>query len=129
MTERHILTRHFLYNIMFYSVLCRLMMFIIWIPPFVLDRIRWSEPGYCIWAVENNHKFVVFVSIAGYHGPSLIMIFCYIKVFMVKLRECKISFPISQFSVPQIDYFWEPQKIANVCPLGTSMCLLYGCHG
>lgn len=58
-----------------------------WVPPWILDRVRWSEPGTCIWAVDNNREFAIFVAFAGYHGPSFIMIFCYIKVFMVMKRS------------------------------------------
>lgn len=64
-----------------------------WVPPWLIDRIRWSEPGVCIWSVDNNREFVIFVALAGYHGPSLIMIFCYIKVFLVMYKSASLFKP------------------------------------
>lgn len=69
------------------SFLCRLCVLVVWLPPFIRDRIHYSQPGICIWSTDNNREFVVFVALAGYHGPSLIMIYCYIKVFLVMRRN------------------------------------------
>ncbi|ELU17631.1 hypothetical protein CAPTEDRAFT_45911, partial [Capitella teleta] len=60
---------------------------IVYIPPFVIDRVRWSEPGVCIFSVDNNKDFGIFVGVVGYHIPSLIIVFCYYKVFVVMRRS------------------------------------------
>ena len=63
---------------------------VMWLPPFIVDRIKWSEPGVCMWTVDHNREFVVFVALAGYHGPSVIMVICYVKVYMV-MRKSKLA--------------------------------------
>lgn len=59
-----------------------------WVPPFIIDRVRHSAPGSCMWNVANNREFGLFVAIAGYHGPSVVMLVCYVKVFRV-MRKSK----------------------------------------
>ncbi|ELT97435.1 hypothetical protein CAPTEDRAFT_193393 [Capitella teleta] len=60
---------------------------LIWVPPWLQDRLTYSEPGTCVWSAENNREYVLFVAIAGYHGPSFVMIFCYVKVYRVMQRS------------------------------------------
>ncbi|ELT95665.1 hypothetical protein CAPTEDRAFT_110529 [Capitella teleta] len=60
---------------------------LIWVPPWLKDRLTYSEPGTCVWSTDNNREYVLFVAIAGYHGPSFIMIFCYVKVYRVMQRS------------------------------------------
>ncbi|ELU15881.1 hypothetical protein CAPTEDRAFT_108114 [Capitella teleta] len=60
---------------------------LIWVPPWLKDRLTYSEPGTCKWSTNNNREYVLFVAIAGYHGPSCIMIFCYVKVYRVMQRS------------------------------------------
>ena len=59
-----------------------------WLPPFIMDRVRHSQEGKCMWEVANNREFALFVAVAGYHGPSVIMIVCYVKVFSI-MRKSK----------------------------------------
>ena len=66
------------------------MMILLWVTPFTLDRMRWSRPNSCVWAVANNRQFVLFVAIAGYHGPSILMIICYIQVYRA-MRKAHVA--------------------------------------
>ncbi|ELT93321.1 hypothetical protein CAPTEDRAFT_74776, partial [Capitella teleta] len=65
----------------------RLCVILIWVPPWLKDRLTYSEPGTCVWSTDNNREYVLFVAIAGYHGPSFIMIFCYVKVYRVTQKS------------------------------------------
>ncbi|KAK3582966.1 hypothetical protein CHS0354_027080 [Potamilus streckersoni] len=63
----------------------------IWTPPFLFDRLRHQEPDICIWLPSENRQFVIFVAVIGHYIPCAVMVFCYIKVFMVMRRKAKIS--------------------------------------
>ncbi|XP_053391083.1 alpha-2A adrenergic receptor-like, partial [Mercenaria mercenaria] len=62
----------------------------IWTPPFIGDRLKHSEPHSCIWEPSNNTEFVIFVAVIGHYIPCIVMVFCYIKVFMVMRRQSSI---------------------------------------
>ncbi|XP_060577748.1 muscarinic acetylcholine receptor M2-like, partial [Ruditapes philippinarum] len=67
-----------------------LFMLSLWVPPWVLDRVRYSEPGTCFWDPSLNKEFVFIVAILGHHGPYCIMIFCYAHVFLFMHKRRKI---------------------------------------
>ncbi|XP_060552180.1 alpha-2A adrenergic receptor-like [Ruditapes philippinarum] len=62
----------------------------IWTPPFIGDRLKHSEPHSCIWEPNDNTEFVIFVAVIGHYIPCAIMVFCYIKVFMVMRRQSSL---------------------------------------
>ena len=64
-------------------------MFSIWTPPFIADRNANKEVHFCIWEPNENRQFVVFVAVIGHYVPCLIMVGCYIKVFIVMRKQSK----------------------------------------
>ena len=66
-------------------------MLVLWVPPWILDRVRYSEPGICFWDPSLNKEFVFIVAILGHHGPYCIMIFCYVHVFVFMHKRRKIA--------------------------------------
>ena len=54
-----------------------------------MDRVKWSEPNVCIWEPSRNPEFVMFIAVVGHHTPCLIMVVCYIRVFMTMHRRSK----------------------------------------
>ena len=70
-----------------YLNIFRVNLLLMWSPPFIIDRVKHSEKGKCMWSVANNREFALFVAVAGYHGPSISMILCYIKVFTVMKKS------------------------------------------
>ena len=58
-------------------------MLAVWLGPCIVDRIRWSQPGVCIWEPSKNKEFVIFVAVVGHHTPCAIIIFCYYKIYML----------------------------------------------
>ncbi|XP_053383429.1 muscarinic acetylcholine receptor M5-like [Mercenaria mercenaria] len=74
------------------SIVCMwLFMLVLWVPPLILDRVRYSEPGICFWDPSLNKEFVYIVAILGHHGPFCIMIFCYIYLFLIMHKRTKVS--------------------------------------
>ena len=76
----------------FHHYLHRCVMLIVWFPPFVLDRLKHSTARTCIWSPEQNRNFVLIVSVIGYHGPTLIMLLCYIFTFISLRKTLKFNF-------------------------------------
>lgn len=66
-------------------------MLFLWVPPWVLDRARYSEPDVCYWDPSLNKEFVFIVATLGHHGPYCVMIFCYTHVFLFMHKRTKIS--------------------------------------
>ncbi|KAK7101608.1 alpha-2B adrenergic receptor-like [Littorina saxatilis] len=66
-------------------------MFALWTPAFVVDRLNNSTPGECFYDPEKNQTFVTIVAVFGYHGSTVVMLFCYIKVFMFVRRRSKVG--------------------------------------
>ena len=58
----------------------RILVLVVWLPPCIMDRIQWSEPGVCKWEPSNNVEFVYFIASCGHHLPCVIMVVCYVKV-------------------------------------------------
>ncbi|XP_045210976.2 muscarinic acetylcholine receptor M3-like [Mercenaria mercenaria] len=74
------------------SIVCVwLFMLVLWVPPWILDRVRYSKPGICFWDPSLNKEFVFIVAILGHHGPYCIMIFCYTQVFLFMHKRAKVS--------------------------------------
>ena len=79
---------------MFYSSLPvspRFLVLTIWLAPFIMDRIKWSEPKVCIWEPSRNEEFVVFIAVVGHHLPCTILTFCYIRVFQLTRVRIKVA--------------------------------------
>ncbi|WAQ97170.1 ADA1A-like protein, partial [Mya arenaria] len=66
-------------------------MLLLWVPAWIADRVRYSEPGVCFWDPSLNKEFVFIVAILGHHGPYCIMIFCYTYVFIFMRKRSKIT--------------------------------------
>ncbi|ELT93666.1 hypothetical protein CAPTEDRAFT_122114 [Capitella teleta] len=65
---------------------------VIWIPPFVQDRLEWgSVDSECMYSPEHHRLFSVLMMVFGYHLPSLIMAFCYFKVLSVMRKKLQES--------------------------------------
>ena len=65
-------------------------MLALWLPPCIYDRIYHAEPGICIWEPSLNTGFVVVVATIGHHGSCIIILFCYLKVFMFMYKRRRI---------------------------------------
>ena len=57
-------------------------MLALWLPPCIYDRLHNAKPGECIWEPSLNKEFVIVIAAIGHHGSCLVMMFCYIKVFI-----------------------------------------------
>ena len=67
-------------------------MLILWLPACIYDRLNNAKPQECIWEPSLNKEFVVVVAVVGHHGSCFILLFCYIKIFIVmQLREQEIK--------------------------------------
>ena len=66
-------------------------MLVLWCPPWIIDRVRYSEPGVCFWDPSLNKEFVFIIAILGHHGPYLFMMFCYIYVFIFMHKRAKVG--------------------------------------
>lgn len=66
-------------------------MLALWVPPWILDRVRNSAPGMCYWDPSLNTEFVFIVASLGHHGPFCIMIFCYTYVFIFMRKRAKVA--------------------------------------
>jgi hypothetical protein len=66
-------------------------MLILWVPPWLMDRLRHSKPGECFWDPSLNKEFVFILALLGHHVPFCIMILSYLYVlyFMRKRSEYK----------------------------------------
>ena len=64
-------------------------MFSIWTPPFIADRNANEEVHFCIWEPNENRQFVLFVAVVGHYVPCIIMVGCYVKVFVVMRHQSK----------------------------------------
>ena len=84
-------------------------MLALWLPPCIYDRLHNAKAGECIWEPSLNKGFVVVVAIIGHHGSCIVMMFCYLKVFLFMRKHRRIMasqdakrVPNSQVSV--LDY-------------------------
>jgi len=68
-------------------------MLILWVPPWILDRVRFSEPEVCYFDPSLNKEFVFVVATVGHHGAFFIMIFCYTYVFIFMRKRRKVAAP------------------------------------
>lgn len=66
-------------------------MLVMWFPPWIVDRLRNSEPDICYWDPSQNEEFVYIVAIFGHHGPYCIMVACYIHIFFFMHQRSKVS--------------------------------------
>ncbi|KAK7478593.1 hypothetical protein BaRGS_00030192 [Batillaria attramentaria] len=67
----------------------RVSMLVLWVPPFTVDRINNSREGECFYDPAKNQVFVIVVAVVGYHGSTVVMLFCYIKVFLFLRNRSK----------------------------------------
>ncbi|KAL5011820.1 hypothetical protein ScPMuIL_010371 [Solemya velum] len=65
--------------------------FVLWTPPFIMDRLRQDDPYRCIWEPSENQDFVLVVIVIGHYVPCTIMVGCYIKVSMAMMKLGKVS--------------------------------------
>ncbi|WAR16031.1 SER2-like protein [Mya arenaria] len=65
----------------------RLLMLALWVPPWLSDRLRHSKPGECYWNPALNVEFVFIIATLGHHGPFLVLIFCYSRVYAFMKRR------------------------------------------
>ena len=65
-------------------------MLVLWLPPCIIDRLNNAKPGECIWEPSLNIGFVVVVAVIGHHGSCLVMLFCYIKVFIFMHKRGRV---------------------------------------
>ena len=70
---------------------CRVFMLVLWVPPWLFDRLLHSTPGECYWNPSLNTEFVYFVVILGHHGPFFLMVFCYVKVYWFMMQRRKAA--------------------------------------
>ena len=75
---------------MTFSLNFRVLVVVIWTPPFIADRMANDVENYCIWAPSDNRQFVVFVAVVGHYIPCVLMVFCYIKVFVIMRKQAKL---------------------------------------
>nr|KAG5693246.1 hypothetical protein BaRGS_000828 [Batillaria attramentaria]KAG5695637.1 hypothetical protein BaRGS_029127 [Batillaria attramentaria] len=94
-------------------------MLVLWVPPFTVDRINNSREGECFYDPAKNQVFVIVVAVVGYHGSTVVMLFCYIKVFltlsyiMVGYLICWMPFHVS-FDIMAIDRSLVSEKFYEV---------------
>ena len=58
-------------------------MLLLWGPAFAVDRFNNSRQGECFYDPEKNKTFVIAVAVLGYHGSTIVMLFCYVKVKLI----------------------------------------------
>ncbi|KAJ8301226.1 hypothetical protein KUTeg_020213 [Tegillarca granosa] len=69
----------------------RIFMIVLWLPPFIVDRMKNSVPRFCKWEPAYNPEFVVVIAVVGHHGSCFILLFCYIRVFYMLRKRSKIK--------------------------------------
>lgn len=52
--------------------------------------MKHSKEHFCIWEPSNNREFVLFVAIIGHYIPCSVMVFSYMKVFLVMRRQAML---------------------------------------
>ena len=72
------------------SSIFRALVLIIWLPPCILDRVKWGEPEVCWWDPSKNEEFVYFIAVVGHHVPCAIIIYCYICVLYLTRKRLKV---------------------------------------
>lgn len=65
-------------------------MLVLWVPPWLTDRLRNSKPGECFWDPSLNKEFVFIVALLGHHVPFCIMISSYSYVFLFTRKRAKL---------------------------------------
>lgn len=66
-------------------------MIVLWVPPFILDRIKNPVPGVCKWEPAHNPEFVVVIAVLGHHGSCFVLLFCYVRVACLLRKRSKIK--------------------------------------
>ncbi|XP_069141186.1 alpha-2A adrenergic receptor-like [Argopecten irradians] len=66
-------------------------MVVLWLPPCILDRMYNSVPYQCVWEPSKNKEFVIVIATIGHHGSFVILLLCYIRVFLVVLNRKKVG--------------------------------------
>ncbi|XP_021360948.1 5-hydroxytryptamine receptor-like [Mizuhopecten yessoensis] len=69
----------------------RVLMVVLWLPPCILDRVNNSVPYECTWEPSKNKEFVIVIATIGHHGSFVVMLLCYIRVFLVVLNRKKVG--------------------------------------
>ncbi|XP_060075725.1 alpha-1B adrenergic receptor-like [Ylistrum balloti] len=64
---------------------------LLWLPPCILDRINNSVPYQCVWEPSKNKEFVIVIATIGHHGSFVVMLLCYMRVFIVVLNRKKVG--------------------------------------
>ncbi|XP_033745751.1 muscarinic acetylcholine receptor M3-like [Pecten maximus] len=66
-------------------------MVVLWLPPCILDRMNNSVPYQCVWDPSKNKEFVIVIATIGHHGSFVVMMLCYIRVFLVVLNRKRVG--------------------------------------
>ena len=63
-----------------------------WTPVYLVDRIGAGtrHPESCIVSLSDRRPYTICLMVAGYHLPTILMIFCYVRVCRVVRRDQRI---------------------------------------
>ena len=81
-------------------------MLVIWFPAFLDDRIHVGvhKPRHCYFSIGSNRAFALAVMILGYHLPSCLMVFCYVRIYrIVRLQRAKVAPVLRHTSVRSVE--------------------------
>ena len=65
------------------------MLLVLWTPVFLVDRIGAGRrhPESCGVSLIDRRPYAICMTVFGYHLPTILMIFCYIRVYRVVRRD------------------------------------------
>ncbi|XP_060586240.1 muscarinic acetylcholine receptor M5-like [Ruditapes philippinarum] len=69
-------------------------MLVLWVPPWLLDRLKNSSPNECLWDPSLNQELVYVVAVLGHHLPFITILYCYIHVAIYFRNKIKQNFAI-----------------------------------
>ena len=60
------------------------------LPTCISDRLNSSDVKLCWWDPVQNRIFGYYIAVVGQHLPCTIIIFCYVRVFVLMKRQFKL---------------------------------------
>lgn len=90
-------------------------MVLLWLPPCITDRVNNSEPNKCIWEPSLNREYVIVIASVGHHGSCIILLFCYIKVFIFMRKRAKTAPKISSMRRRSMDDCMDSNISTEAC--------------
>ena len=75
----------------------------LWLPACIYDRIHNAKPGECMWDPSLNTGFVIIMATLGYEGSCILMLFCYLKVFIFMRKRGRIMASEGGARIHEID--------------------------